>query len=257
MVLDFSKFTSKPKRQPNIIPLEEVNKSFKDVIGYGGKYKVDITGRVISIHKNYAQILRPYKIKGKGGDVVDLCFYGKYKSYRVYTLVKNAFGIDLSKYEGYVPLKNFENIYLINKSGNIISLGNGIINTKIKEVAKSDCEGYLVCTLSKNGTTKQYYIHRLVAETFIPNPDNLPCVNHKDENKSNNNVDNLEWCTFKYNSQYSLGNTINCYDLYDKSIITYNSAIDCARIIKCNYKTVLKYCKLDKPINNRYIVRYG
>lgn len=46
------------------------------------------------------------------------------------------------------------------------------------------------------------YIHRLVAQAFIPNPDNLPCVNHKDENPNNNNVDNLEWCTQKYNCNY-------------------------------------------------------
>ncbi len=47
-------------------------------------------------------------------------------------------------------------------------------------------------------------VHRLVAKAFIPNPNNYPCVNHKDENKSNNHADNLEWCTYKYNVQYSL-----------------------------------------------------
>ena len=118
---------------------------------------------------------------------------------------------------------------------------------------------YILKRLYKNKKQHPKLVHRLVAEVFILNddPENKTQINHKDENKSNNDVDNLEWCTFKYNSQYSLGNTINCYDLYDKSLITYNSAIDCARVIKCNYKTVLKYCKLDKPINNRYIVRYG
>lgn len=48
-------------------------------------------------------------------------------------------------------------------------------------------------------------IHRLVAEAFIPNPNNYPCINHKDENPSNNNIDNLEWCTYKYNANYGTG----------------------------------------------------
>ena len=49
---------------------------------------------------------------------------------------------------------------------------------------------------------KRYFIHRLVAQAFIPNPNNLPEINHKDENPLNNNVDNLEWCTHQYNSNY-------------------------------------------------------
>ena len=62
--------------------------------------------------------------------------------------------------------------------------------------------GYLRVNLSHD---KTYYIHRLVAEAFISNPDNLPQVNHKDENKQNNSVDNLEWCTGKYNVNYGTG----------------------------------------------------
>ena len=56
--------------------------------------------------------------------------------------------------------------------------------------------------LSKNGKKKWFRIHRLVAQAFIPNHDNLPIINHKDENKLNNRVDNLEWCTTKYNNCY-------------------------------------------------------
>ena len=58
-----------------------------------------------------------------------------------------------------------------------------------------------------NYKDKTYYIHRLVAQTFIPNPKNYPCVNHKDGNKLNNNVNNLEWCTYSYNNKeaYRLG----------------------------------------------------
>lgn len=62
--------------------------------------------------------------------------------------------------------------------------------------------GYYKVTLSKNGKPYEKRINRLVAEAFIPNPNNLPCVNHKDENKLNNNVSNLEWCTYLYNNTY-------------------------------------------------------
>lgn len=62
--------------------------------------------------------------------------------------------------------------------------------------------GYLIVALRKDGKYKTVAIHRAVAETFIYNQNNLPCVNHKDENKQNNNVDNLEWCTYNYNDNY-------------------------------------------------------
>ena len=63
-------------------------------------------------------------------------------------------------------------------------------------------KGYPYVHLSKDGKSVSKRIHRLVAEAFIPNPDNLPIVNHKDEDKTNNHVSNLEWCTNKYNSNY-------------------------------------------------------
>ena len=62
--------------------------------------------------------------------------------------------------------------------------------------------GYKSVSLHKFGTSKTFAIHRLVAKAFIPNPNNYPCVNHKDENPSNNCVSNLEWCTYQYNSIY-------------------------------------------------------
>lgn len=67
----------------------------------------------------------------------------------------------------------------------------------------------------KNGKRRNYRIHRLVAETFIPNPDNLPMVNHKDENKLNNEASNLEWCDNTYNTHYSKHQDLSvyCFDL--------------------------------------------
>ena len=63
--------------------------------------------------------------------------------------------------------------------------------------------GYKILqVVDANGKRRNKYLHRIMAEVFIPNPDNLPCVNHKDENIYNNNVSNLEWCSHSYNNHY-------------------------------------------------------
>ena len=68
-------------------------------------------------------------------------------------------------------------------------------------------DGYIrVRLVNDNGEIKDLYLHRIIAQTFIPNPDNLPQVNHKDENKGNSCVDNLEWCNAKYNANYGTRN---------------------------------------------------
>lgn len=84
-------------------------------------------------------------------------------------------------------------------------------------------DGHLRVTLCDGGKQERVFVHRLVAEAFIPNYDNLPIVNHKDENPSNNAVDNLEWCTVAYNNAYNgrhqrVGNSEG-YDIevYDKN----------------------------------------
>ena len=66
--------------------------------------------------------------------------------------------------------------------------------------------GYPIVALYKNKVGTQLLVHRLVAEAYIPNPDNLPLVNHKDENPNNPDVSNLEWCTYRYNSIYGTAN---------------------------------------------------
>ena len=62
--------------------------------------------------------------------------------------------------------------------------------------------GYCVVKLCKNNHPKECRVHRLVATAFIANPNNYPCVNHKDENKENNIYSNLEWCDHQYNNTY-------------------------------------------------------
>lgn len=103
-------------------------------------------------------------------------------------------------------IEGYEGLYQISNMGNVMSLGNGKSNASIRKLLKPYKTGhyrnYLCVKLLKNGIQKQYRIHKLVAEAFIPNPNHLPQVNHKDEDTLNNCVENLEWCDAKYNSNY-------------------------------------------------------
>lgn len=103
----------------------------------------------------------------------------------------------------YKDIERYKGKYQIDENGNIKSL-NYRGNTKREHILKPILRsGYLSVELYDfNGNRHKESIHRLVAESFIENPNNLPYVNHKDENKTNNNVENLEWCTPKYNSNY-------------------------------------------------------
>ena len=88
----------------------------------------------------------------------------------------------------------------IRKNGVPITIKGQII-TQVEKCGNSNIPRKSV-TITKNGKSYTKLVHRLVAKTFIPNPNNYPQVNHKDENPSNNNVDNLEWCTNYYNHHY-------------------------------------------------------
>ena len=108
--------------------------------------------------------------------------------------------------EVYKDIEGYEGLYQVSNLGNVKSLvnHNGIAREKILKNIKA-INGYLLVNLYKNKTIKRLYVHRLVAQSFIENPNNFPCVNHKDECKTNNVVTNLEWCTHKYNLEYNNG----------------------------------------------------
>ena len=99
--------------------------------------------------------------------------------------------------EIFKEIENYNGKYLISSYGYVIN----VISNKIVKTNK-DKEGYVNIRLCINGKNKTYRLHRLIANAFIENKNNYPEVNHKDENKENNNVDNLEWCTRKYNANY-------------------------------------------------------
>lgn len=117
---------------------------------------------------------------------------------------------DYKDYKGHYQVSNFGRIKSI-KFGKEIILKPG-----------TNKNGYSYVILYKNGKVKKFTVHRLVAEAFLPNPDNLPEVNHKDENKLNNCVSNLEWCTNLYNHNYG---TIN------ERIAAKNTNGKCSKIV--------------------------
>ena len=112
----------------------------------------------------------------------------------------------------------FEGLYQVSNLGRVKSLKDRYNNPReiiMKQNLMKD--GYYQIGLWKNSKVKNYFVHRLVAIAFIPNPDNLPFINHIDEDKTNNCVDNLEWCTASYNNVY--GNRI---EKYSKPILQFD-----------------------------------
>lgn len=120
--------------------------------------------------------------------------------------------------ETWKDIPDYENFYQANPCGLIKSLSkslrvkNGYRVTKELIIVNTDNgNGYLVCSLSKNTNRKSILLHRIIALTFIQNPKNLPEVNHKDGDKTNNSVENLEWCTRQENIDHSWNNNLtNC-----------------------------------------------
>ena len=103
-------------------------------------------------------------------------------------------------------IEGYEGLYQVSNLGRVKSLNYKC--TKEEKILKlmSDKDGYLYVNLYKEGKRKTYKVHRLVAKAFIPNPENKLEVNHKDEDKTNNKVENLEWMTCKENINYGTRN---------------------------------------------------
>lgn len=94
-------------------------------------------------------------------------------------------------------IPEYEGLYKISSTGRVL----GLKSNKILK-PKTSNSGYFEVSLSKDGKTKMYILHRIVAKVFVPNPNNKETVNHIDENKKNNNFDNLEWLSIKENNSY-------------------------------------------------------
>lgn len=104
-------------------------------------------------------------------------------------------------------IKEYEGLYQISNWGNVKRLShkrydrNQILKERKIKVIYPKNKWYPYLSLCKEGKYINKYLHRILAETFIPNPNNEPCINHIDGNKQNNSLDNLEWCSFSHNNR--------------------------------------------------------
>lgn len=156
--------------------------------------------------------------------------------------------------EEWRPCKGFEPFYEVSNTGKVRSVAiwsdkyqriikRPVIKLKQQETTKDGYKRVLLCHYGKH-----YHcaVHRLVAQAFIPNPKELPCVNHKDENTQNNSADNLEWCTWEYNSNYGTlpsriskrmqtdhptAKTVFQYGIDGRFLRSYRSANEASRMI--------------------------
>ena len=141
-------------------------------------------------------------------------------------------------------IPGYEGRYQASNLGRIKSVKSQTIMSN-----KRSDNDYIIVNLCKDGKKRSFTAHRLIAKTFLPNPDNLPCVNHKNENKQDNRVDNLEWCSQSYNSTYGsrprkqaekLGKRVICVETGE----VYKSFGLAGKAVGRPYQDISRACKV-------------
>lgn len=175
---------------------------------------------------------------------------------------------DIENYKGYYQVSNLGNVRRIKiwcGNKNCSKFKNGIKLLKKKISKKPD---YYYANLTKNSKAKTHRIHRLVAQAFIPNPNNYPQVNHIDGNKLNNNVNNLEWCNNTYNIQEAIRiglwkkrndkirKKVIQYDKENNIINEYNSLIEAEIKTGVRNGNISQCCKGKRKSAGGYIWKY-
>lgn len=162
------------------------------------------------------------------------------------------------------PIYGYEGLYEVSNLGRVKSLGND--KSRKEKILKphKHRKGYLVVNLYRNGKMKNFLVHRLVAEAFIPNPYGFEQVNHRDENKANNCSSNIEWCSAKYNTNYgtrnkriasvrSKGVEASKYEDFREICLRFASTQEAGRNGYCN-QAVSSCCRwcFNREGNNKY-----
>lgn len=152
---------------------------------------------------------------------------------------------DIEGYNGCYQVSNFGNVFV---RESYVQAWGGAQRKKPRILKSADNgHGYRYVTISVKNKRKNHYVHILVAKAFIPNPEEKPCVNHKNGNKKDNSVGNLEWCTYGENQAHAIKtglvrkgsekvNAIKLYDFNNKR--TYGTIREAANILNINYGTL-------------------
>ena len=159
-------------------------------------------------------------------------------------------------------IEGYKGLYQVSNKGNVKSLK---LEKELILRPGIDRYGYYYIGLYNDGVRKAFRLHRLVAEAFIPNPENKPQVNHKDENKLNNCVNNLEWATAKENNNfgtrneragYSLSIPIIQYSKSGKFIREWQGAHEVERVLDINNSHIIQCCKGKRKSAGGFVWRY-
>lgn len=152
-------------------------------------------------------------------------------------------------YDGYYEVSNLGNIRSVDRC---VIASNGAKKYFKGQQLKTwhSHNGYVLCNLKKNGKSKTVRVNRIVAQTFIPNPYNHPVINHINFDKDDNCVDNLEWCSHKYNINYTYNNCMSKsqkhvlkLDPYTLQVLDeYISLADAARNNNCYFQNISRCC---------------
>lgn len=171
---------------------------------------------------------------------------------------------DIPQFSGLYEASNYGRIrrterYIVRNNGNPLFLKERIM----KQVKKSN--GRMYVNLYKDGKKYCKTVHRLVMSAHVPNPEHLEHINHKDEDPTNNRLDNLEWCTEWYNHHYGTKiervaqkqcKPINCYDIDGNFIKTYDSIKEASKDLGEDASKITKICKHKWKNSTKYLFEY-
>ena len=165
-------------------------------------------------------------------------------------------------------IKDYPN-YMVSNLGRVKSLSNNKARKEKILKQHKNSNGYLFVALSKNGKIKCYRVHRLVAEAFLPNPDNKPCIDHINTNKIDNRVENLRWCSHKENInnpitkdkhlkklKENLSKPIIQFSKDGEFIRKWDNTWDVQRELGINQSSISKCCNGKRKTAGDYIWRY-